>query len=117
MLLLELIVVLVHLRPELDLLDLDEFLVLLRLPGALLLLVLVAPEIHDPAHRRIGRGRNFYQVEPLLPRDGQRLLRRHDAQLLPGVVDDPHLADPDPFVHPRAVFPPRVSVESYSNLR
>jgi hypothetical protein len=38
-----------------------------------------------------GRGCNFHQVEPLLPGDRQRLLRRHDAQLLPGVVDDPHL--------------------------
>src|SRR6185436_2045847 len=115
-LLLELVVVLVDLGPELDLLDLDDLLVLLGLPGALLFLVLIAPEVHDPAHRRVGRGRYFHQVEPFLPGNRERLLRRHDSQLLPGVVDDPHLADPDPFIHPRAVFPTRASVESDRNL-
>ena len=110
-LLLELVVVLVHLRPELDLLDLDDLLVLLRLPGALLLLVLIAPEVHDAAHRRHGRRGDLDQVEPLLPRDGQRLLRRHDAELRAGVVDDADFADPDAFVYPRAVVPPRASVE------
>ena len=113
---LELVIVLVDLRPELDLLDLDDLLMLLGLPGALLFLVLIAPEVHDAAHRRVGRGCNFHQVEPLLAGDRQRLLRRHDAQLLPGVVDDPHLADPDPFVDPRAVFPSGASVESYKDL-
>ena len=53
----------------------------------------------------------------LSPGDRERLLRRHDPQLLPGVVDDPHLADPDPFVHLRAVFPTRASVESDINLQ
>src|SRR4030095_10925842 len=85
--------------------------VLLGLPGALLLLVLVTPEVHDPADRRDGCCRYFHQVQPLLPCDRQSLLRRHDAQLLPGVVDDPHLADPDAFVHPRAIVTPRASVE------
>ena len=111
-LLLELVVVLVDLRPELDFLDLDDLLVLLGLPGALLFLVLVAPEVHDAADRRVRRCRNLHEVEPLLPRDGQRLLRRHDAQLLPGVVDDADFADPDAFVDPDAVFPPRAAVES-----
>ena len=53
---------------------------------------------------------------PFCRGDRQRLLRRHDAQLLPGVVDDAHLADPDPFVDPRAVFPPGASVESDKDL-
>src|SRR6185503_20955041 len=51
-LLLEVVVVLVDLRAELDLLDLDHPLVLFRLAAALLLLVLVLAEIHDSADRR-----------------------------------------------------------------
>src|SRR3954471_9731795 len=80
-LLLELVVVLVHLRPELDFLDLDDLLVLLRRPRALLFLVLIAPEVHDAADRRHGCRRNLDQVETFRPRDGQRLRRRHDAEL------------------------------------
>src|SRR6185436_7071949 len=52
-LLLELVVVLVALGPELDLLDLDHLLVLPGLARALLLLVLVLAEVHDPADRRV----------------------------------------------------------------
>ena len=58
------------------------------------------------------RSGNLDQVEALLSRDSQRLLRRHDAQLRARVVDDPDLANPDPFVYPRAVIPARASVES-----
>src|SRR6185436_12555831 len=54
----------------------------------------------------------LHEVEPLAARDGQRLLRGHDAELLSGVVDDAHLANPDAFVYPRAVVPPRTSVKS-----
>jgi hypothetical protein len=48
--------------------------------------------------------------------DDHRLLRGHDAQLLASVVDDAHLAHPDPFIDPGAVVPPRASVESDKNL-
>ncbi len=64
---------------------------------------LVLAEVHDPADRRLRHRCNLYQVEPLLPRDGQRLLRRHDAELLAGVIDDPDFPYPDAFVDPRAV--------------
>jgi hypothetical protein len=60
--------VFVDLRPELDFLDLDLFLVLLGLPGALLLQVLEAPVVHDAADGRHGRGRDLDEVEPLLAR-------------------------------------------------
>src|SRR5262245_21406866 len=115
-LLLELVVVLVDLRAVLDLLDLDDLLVLLGLARALLLLVLIAPEVHDPADRRVRRRRDLDQVEPLLLGNHERLLRRHDAELLAGVVDDPDLAHPDPFVPPRAVVSPRASLGSYNCL-
>ena len=52
-------------------------------------------------------GGDLDQVEPLLPRDGQRLRRRHDAQLLSRVVDDADFADPDAFVDAHAVVTSR----------
>src|SRR5436190_15221637 len=102
-LLLELIVVLVDLRPELDLLDQDHLLVLLGLPAPLLLLVLELAEVHDAADRRHRRRRDLDEVESFLPCDGQGLRRRHDAELLAGVVDDADFADPDALVDPHAI--------------
>src|SRR4029077_5337802 len=111
-LLLELVVVLVDLRAELDLFDLDHLLVLAGFTRALLLLVLVFPEIHDAADRRHGRRRDLDQVEPLLLGDGERLRRRHDAELCAGVVDHADFADADARVHPGAVVATWTSVES-----
>src|SRR5436190_7211116 len=110
-LLLELIIVLVDLRAELDFLDLDDLLVLLRRPRALLFLILIAPEVHDAADRRHRRRGDLHEVEPLLPRDGQRLRRRHDPQLRAVLVDDADFADPDAFVDPRAVVAARAAVK------
>src|SRR5437773_3627487 len=111
-LLLELVVVLVDFRAEFDLLDLDHLLVLAGLARALLLLVLVLPEIHDAADRRHGRRRDLDQVEPLLLGDREGLWRRHDAELRAGVVDHPDFADPAAFVHSGAVVAAWTSVES-----
>jgi hypothetical protein len=38
-------------------------------------------------------------------------LRRHDAELLAGVVDDADLADPDTFVDTGAIVAPRTAIE------
>src|SRR5262249_50642047 len=73
------------------------------LARALLFLVLILPEIHDAADRRSGRRRDLDEVESLLLGDGQGLRRRHDAELLAGVIDHPDFADPDPFVDPHAI--------------
>src|SRR5688500_5231650 len=102
-LLLEVVVVRVDLRPELDLLDLDHPLVFLGLARSLLLLVLVLAEIHDPADRRLGGRRDLDQVEPLLTRDGHRLRRRHDAELLSGLVNHTDFTDTDALVGANAV--------------
>src|SRR5690349_8674476 len=115
-LLLELIVVLVDLRAEFDFLHLDDLLVLLGRPRALLLLVLVPPEIHDAAHRRVGGRRNLDEVEPLLARDRERLRGRHDPELRAVLVDHADLTDPDAFVDPRAVVAPRTAIKSYKSL-
>src|SRR5690606_1115493 len=103
--LLELIVVLVDLRAELDFLDLAGLLVLPRLALALLFRVLVLPVIGDPAHGRRGCRGHLDEVEALLPRQGDRLRRRHDAELRAGFVDDPHLTNTDSIVDPDPVVP------------
>ena len=118
-LLLEPIVVLVHLRAELDFLDLDRLLVLLGLPGALVLQVLVAAIVGDTAHRRHRGGGDLDEVESLGPRNDQCLLRRHHAELLAGIVDHANLAYTNPLVGPRAVAAEvalRSSCERYDNL-
>ena len=86
-LLLELIVVLVDLGPELDFLDDNRRLVLPGLTGALLFRVLIAPVIGDSANRRHRRRRNLHQVESPLACDRHGLLRCHDSELLPGLID------------------------------
>src|SRR5262245_32505678 len=115
-LLLELVIVLVDLRAELDLFDQDHFLVLLRLTRALLFLVLVLPEVHDAANRRVCRGGDLDEVETLRLGNRQRLRRRHDAELRSGVVDHANFPDPDPFVDTNAIVTTRSSFECDKSL-
>src|SRR3989338_10441498 len=115
-LLLELVVVLVDLRSELDLFDQDDLLVLPGLPRPLLLLVLIFAEIHDAADGWSRRGRDFDQVESLLLRKSQRLWRRHDAELLAAVVDDTGFPNPNSLVDPHAVVAAGGAVKSDKGL-
>src|SRR5687767_10358162 len=113
-LLLELIVVLVDLGPEFDFFDVDDLLMLLRLARPLLFLVLIFPEIHDPADGRHCGRRNLHQIQPLRLRNDQGLRRGHDAQLLPVIVNDPNFPYADAFVYANPVVTPRSrSIESY----
>jgi hypothetical protein len=98
--------VLVHLRSKFDLLHFDHVLVLLGFARALLLLILVLPVVHDPADGRHRRGRDLHQVETFLSGDGERLGRRHDAELLAGVVDYANFPDADAFVDAKPVITP-----------
>src|SRR5688572_12769039 len=102
--LLELVVVLVDLRAKLDLLDLDHLLVTLGLARPLLLLVLILAVVHDPADRRHGGRRDFDQVEAFLSGKDESLGRRHDAQLLPRVVDYSDFSNSDPLVDAEPIF-------------
>src|SRR5439155_296991 len=63
---LEVEVVLLRLGPHLDFLDLDGRLLLARFLQSPRLRVLVLAEVHDTAHRRLGVGRDFDEVELLL---------------------------------------------------
>jgi hypothetical protein len=111
-LLLELVVVLVDLRPELDLLDLDHPLVLFRFAAALLLLVLVLAEVHDSADRRYRSGRDLDEVEPLLLGDSQRGRRRHDPELLSGLVNHADFANTNALVGTNAIITSGRTIES-----
>src|SRR5690606_36238461 len=115
-LLLELVVVLVDLRPELDLLDRDRLLMLPRRSRPLLLLILVIAEIHDSAYRRLGGRGDFHQIQSLAPRQLQRLRRRHDAELGSGFVDYAHFTHTDPLVGPDALFAPWAAIVSDNYL-
>ena len=77
---------------------------------------LVLAEIHDPADRRDRGGRDLHQVQTLLPCDRDGLRRRHDAELLPGVVDDADLADANPLVHPGPIVASAGTFESDNSL-
>ncbi len=100
MLLLELVVVLVDLRPEFDLLDLDRALVLPRIMDLPCELVLVLTEVQDPAHRRCCLRRDFHKIEVPLMGKLQRVNRRHDPKLNPILVDHSNFANANSFIHP-----------------
>ena len=91
-------IMLLNVRPQLDLLDRDDLLLLLRLFLPLLLLVTVLAEIHDAADRRLCLRRDLDEIEMLLFRHAQGVARRHDAELLAGRARDAHLANADFFV-------------------
>ena len=112
MLLLELIVVLVHLRTKLDFLHQDDLLVFLGRARLLLLLVLELAKVHDPADRRHGRGRDLHKIQALALGECQGLRRRHDTELLAVIVDHANFADSDAFVNPRAIVSPRRAIKS-----
>ena len=91
-------VALADLRRQADLLELDRALLPLGFLLALRQLVLVLTEVEKPDDRRGRRGRDLDEVEPTLLRHGERLWRRHDAELLALIIDDPHLWDTDHLV-------------------
>jgi hypothetical protein len=64
----------------------------------LLLLVLELAEVHDPADRRLLVGRHLHQIQPRLPRDGESLLGRDDAELAALCGYDPDRRDADLLV-------------------
>jgi hypothetical protein len=95
--------VLVHLRTELDFLDLDDLLVALGFASPLLLLILILAVVHDPADWRHGGRRDLDQIEAFLSGKDESLGRRHDAQLLPRVVDYADFTNSNALVDAQAI--------------
>ena len=89
-------------RADPELLDLHLVLLAAARLLFLLLLVLELAVVHDAAHGRPLVGGNFYEVEPLADRQGQRVCGLEDAELLVVLVDDANLANPDLVVDARA---------------
>jgi len=79
---LEVVVVLVDVRPELDFLDLGDLLLPLGLVLFLLLLERELPVVHDLADRRVGLLGDHDDVEAFLAALRERRLRLEDAELL-----------------------------------
>src|SRR5256714_452394 len=98
---LEVVVVLVGAWSELDLLDDDDHLLLLRLARLLLLLVGELAEVDDAADGRVCRRRDLDQVKPLAARELHGLARVHDAELLAVLRYHAHLRHAYPVVYAR----------------
>ena len=84
---------------ELDFLELDGLLVLLRLVLALVELVEVFAVVDDTADRRVGGRRDLHKVEALPARDFQSLEGGHNSQLLSFPVDHADFFGADPLIH------------------
>ena len=90
--LLGLVIVLVDVDPELDFLDRDDVLVLLRLALLLFLLIKEFAEVHDTDHGGLRGGRDFDQVKGLFAGHLESFVGLHDADLVTFVVDHTHFA-------------------------
>src|SRR5213083_1204746 len=95
---LELEVVSLGLGAHLHFLDLDRRLLLARLLQPARLRVLVLAEVHDAADGRLGLRRDLDEVELLGARRLQRLLGRHDPELLALRAHHADFAGADAFV-------------------
>src|SRR3984957_19407691 len=101
---LHLVVVIVDHRPQLDLLDLDDLLLLARLGGFLLRLIFVFAEIEDFADRRDRIRRDLDQIEPGLLRHGYGGADFRDALVGAVFVDELNLANADLLVDARTLL-------------
>jgi hypothetical protein len=79
-------------------------LILPGLPRLFAFLVLELPVVHDPADRRHRGRRNLDQIEAFLSGKDESLGRRHDAQLLPRVVDYSDFTDSNPLIDAETVI-------------
>ena len=95
-------VVLVRARSQADLLDLRDVLVLLCVAGALVLLEPESSQVRDATHWRIGRRRDFDEVEPGVLRAAKRLVDRNYSDLFAMFIDNPDLRHADLAVGTRA---------------
>ena len=106
------VVVNVDFRSVLHFLDDDVGRLLTRFLASLLLLVLVAPEVHDLADRRLGVRSNLDQIQLRLARKRQGLREGSHAELLAVFGDQQDLASPNTVVDPCFFFSSDVGITS-----
>ena len=94
-LLLEVVVVVVGLGPELDRLDLDLVRLLFRDPSLLAQLVLVLAVVHDSADRGTSGGRHFDQIQTAFHGKLECVARLHHSELFTVFIYDQDPRNPD----------------------
>ena len=99
-----LVIVVVHIDAELDLFYGDRLLMLLGFALFFFLLVEILPVVHDAAYGRLRGGRNLNQIQILFAGLFDSFVRRHDAKLLPFVVNHADFARPDAIVDADKTF-------------
>ncbi len=112
-----LIIVLRGVGAKLDFLQLRGAAALALLVGLFVLLVLIFSVIRNLADRRVGRGRDFHEIERFLSRQLHGLEGLHDAELRTVFVNHPDFACPDALVDARAVTLPEVAFSDISPSR
>lgn len=93
-------VVVINSRTVLHFLEMDDVLLLFRLPRLLCLFELELAEVHDANDGRASCCCDFDEIQPKLHRLGQRYVYFHDAKLTAVGADDADWADPDLPVYP-----------------
>ena len=109
MVFLGLIIVIVHVDPELDFFNGDRLLVLLCLPLFLFLLIQEFPVIHDAADGRVRGGRNFNQIQVLFSGSFQRFEGRQDSDLLALIINHAYFTRANALVHADKAFIDKLS--------
>ena len=88
---------------QLDLLDLDDFLLLARFVLALLFFVFELAEIEDLANRRLSVGRNLNQIETGVGSHADGFPGRHDPHHAAVFAHKAHLRDIDLVIDARSI--------------
>jgi hypothetical protein len=95
--------------PKLDFLQLRATAALALLVRLFIGLVQILAVVGDFANRRIGRGRDFHQVEPFILGQLNGFKRLHDAELAAFFINHPDLAGANPLVDADAVALPEAA--------
>ncbi len=112
---LEIVIMDADLRPELDLFELDVFLVFLGFVLFFVLFVKKLSIIHDPADRGVGLRGDLDEVEAPLAGQIQGLRDGHDTHLFFLFIDHSNLFGPNHFIDPMRLRFPGYRIERSSS--
>jgi hypothetical protein len=96
-------------RTKLYFLELRTAAALALLVRFFILLVKEFTVISDFTNWRIGRGRNFHQIQSAFARHLDGFVRLHDPKLTAFFIDDPDFTRPDSLVYSSAIGLPEVT--------
>ena len=92
-------VMVVDLRPEPDLLQARNMLLLMVLLRLSLLLIQPLAKIHNTANRRLSIRRNLNQIQTNIPRKALSLVSLNYPNLIVQMIDQPNRTDTYPFIN------------------